>query len=492
MLFQSVQTKSVALVAALALGVTIAPTSAQANQAVTRIAGSSRIETANAAATYQRTQADTVILATASDWPDAIASTALSNDEDAPLLLTGKDTIPASTLAVIRQLKAKQAIVLGGQAVVSDRVVNQLKKAGIAVERIAGAGRAETAAQIALKVGASSREQVVIAPGWGDKAWTNAIAAASLGASDAEVPTLLSATDSLPQATKDAIAALKPTTALVVGNKDVISQKVIAELENLGVHPRRVNGHNQYDISAKVLNQNWDAFEQTSTVVYASGESFADGLAAGSLAAHLDAPLVLVSKDYLGSTTTGLLRNWYSPITSGVLVGGLSATSARVESEINDVLNAGITIGEQSQTTMNDAEYQAMLSEIDVNEAPAEQPDAVAVPSEPTPVDFPTDSGEVLKTEEGIASYYTDTRVAAPGERFDGNALAAAHKTLPFGSLVRVTNLKNGKQVVVKINDRGPYIKGRVIDLTHGAARAIDMMAAGIVKVRLEVLRMGY
>lgn len=101
------------------------------------------------------------------------------------------------------------------------------------------------------------------------------------------------------------------------------------------------------------------------------------------------------------------------------------------------------------------------------------------------------EGSKVLSVETGKASYYTDTRVAAPGEKFDGNALAAAHKTLPFGSLVRVTNEKNGKQVVVRINDRGPYIKGRVIDLTHAAAREIDMMKSGVVPVKLEVLRLG-
>ena len=69
------------------------------------------------------------------------------------------------------------------------------------------------------------------------------------------------------------------------------------------------------------------------------------------------------------------------------------------------------------------------------------------------------------------------------------NALAAAHKNLPFGSKVRVIDLKTGKSIIVRINDRGPYIRGRIIDLTVGAARELGMYHRGIARVRIEVLR---
>lgn len=92
---------------------------------------------------------------------------------------------------------------------------------------------------------------------------------------------------------------------------------------------------------------------------------------------------------------------------------------------------------------------------------------------------------------EGKASYYGARHhgnKTASGERFDQNALTAAHRNLPFGSLVRVTNLRNDKSVVVRINDRGPYSKGRIIDLSHKAAAQIDMLRAGVVPVRIEAL----
>lgn len=90
--------------------------------------------------------------------------------------------------------------------------------------------------------------------------------------------------------------------------------------------------------------------------------------------------------------------------------------------------------------------------------------------------------------EEGIASWYRDHRTAS-GERFNINALAAAHKTLPFGTKVRVIDLKTHKSIIVRINDRGPYKKGRIIDLTVGAARQLGTYERGIAKVRIEVLR---
>jgi rare lipoprotein A len=92
---------------------------------------------------------------------------------------------------------------------------------------------------------------------------------------------------------------------------------------------------------------------------------------------------------------------------------------------------------------------------------------------------------------EGKASYYGDRhhgRKTASGERFDQHALTAAHRSLPFGSQVRVTNLGNGKSVVVRINDRGPYAKGRIIDLSKKAAERLDMLRAGVVPVRVEQL----
>ncbi len=92
----------------------------------------------------------------------------------------------------------------------------------------------------------------------------------------------------------------------------------------------------------------------------------------------------------------------------------------------------------------------------------------------------------------GLASFYgvkLNGRRTASGEKYNQNALTAAHKTLPFGSKVQVTNVKNGKSVVVRVNDRGPFVKGRIIDLSKAAAKKIGLNSAGTSRVELYVLK---
>ena len=104
----------------------------------------------------------------------------------------------------------------------------------------------------------------------------------------------------------------------------------------------------------------------------------------------------------------------------------------------------------------------------------------------------PSHNASHAKSIIGIASFYStkfNGRRTASGEKFNSSALTAAHLSLPFGSLVKVTNMRNGKTVVVRINDRGPHVKGRMIDLSKAAATKIGIGRAGTARVRLEVLK---
>lgn len=92
---------------------------------------------------------------------------------------------------------------------------------------------------------------------------------------------------------------------------------------------------------------------------------------------------------------------------------------------------------------------------------------------------------------EGTASYYGKAhhgKRTASGERFNQNALTAAHRTLPFGTRVKVTNLANGRSVIVRINDRGPFGRGRIIDVSRKAAEQLNMLRTGTARVRLDGL----
>ena len=117
-------------------------------------------------------------------------------------------------------------------------------------------------------------------------------------------------------------------------------------------------------------------------------------------------------------------------------------------------------------------------------------------PAVVVPVDPEEDAGAVptprpAPSQTGEASWYGDAfagRPTASGEIFDPSTLTAAHPTLPFGSQVRVTRVDTGDSVVVRINDRGPYTGGRIIDVSRAAAEVLDMIQAGVAEVRVQVL----
>jgi peptidoglycan lytic transglycosylase len=113
----------------------------------------------------------------------------------------------------------------------------------------------------------------------------------------------------------------------------------------------------------------------------------------------------------------------------------------------------------------------------------------VSTPSTPALMMPPAPLRSIVQT--GRASWYGGAhhgQMTASGERFDMNALTAAHPTLPFGTRLRVMNLDNDRQVDVRVNDRGPAVPGRIIDLSYAAARALGAVGAGLIWVRLTVL----
>lgn len=127
-----------------------------------------------------------------------------------------------------------------------------------------------------------------------------------------------------------------------------------------------------------------------------------------------------------------------------------------------------------------------VVSVIDVDRDVVATPEPEAVQAAPTPEPAYEAIGE------GEASYYGHELAGnrtASGERFDPQALTAAHRTLPLGSKLRVTNKANGKSVIVRVNDRGPFAKRRVLDMSLAAAQKLSMLRAGKAMVRMELLR---
>jgi rare lipoprotein A len=98
------------------------------------------------------------------------------------------------------------------------------------------------------------------------------------------------------------------------------------------------------------------------------------------------------------------------------------------------------------------------------------------------------DASDIKTASHGVASFYTEGTKTASGEKFNTLDMTAAHPTLPFGTKLRVTNVASGRSVTVRVNDRGPYVQGRVVDVSYSAADALGMVGKGVAKVKLDVV----
>jgi rare lipoprotein A len=113
----------------------------------------------------------------------------------------------------------------------------------------------------------------------------------------------------------------------------------------------------------------------------------------------------------------------------------------------------------------------------------------VAVAKKHTPFASDRNAAETQAASHGLASFYTEGIQTASGEKFDTHELTAAHRTLPFGTWLRITNVATGRSVTVRVNDRGPFVPGRVVDVSYSAAETLGMVGGGIAKVKLDVVQ---
>jgi rare lipoprotein A len=113
----------------------------------------------------------------------------------------------------------------------------------------------------------------------------------------------------------------------------------------------------------------------------------------------------------------------------------------------------------------------------------------VAVAKKHTPFASRRNAADTKTASHGVASFYTEGTQTASGEKFNTLELTAAHPTLPFGTRLRVTDVASGKSVTVRVNDRGPYVQGRVVDVSYSAADALGMVGRGVANVKLDVVQ---
>lgn len=283
-----------------------------------RIAGSNRYETAVNISKAGWSDASTVVIATGTDFPDALAGGPLAYGEGAPILLTKGDTLHPSTAAEIRRLKADNVIMLGSKGALSEKVEQQIRAIVQDVERIGGKSRYETAALIAKRIPSS---QAVITNG---QNFPDVLSVSPYAAKQG-IPILLSRTTSLPPETKAALAGKSST--IVTGGTGAINAEVFKQLPGA----ERYGGTTRYD-TGKLINQKLPMGNQKAFI--ATGMNFPDALAGSVLAAKVDAPILLTAKNSVPHSTYSLLPKY----TNFTIYGSNGAVSSEVKFEIDKLL----------------------------------------------------------------------------------------------------------------------------------------------------------
>ncbi|MFP3357248.1 S8 family serine peptidase [Planococcus citreus] len=259
-----------------------------------RLAGSSRYDTAVAISKAGWSSASTVIIATGTDFPDALAGGPLAYKENAPILLTKGDALHPAAAAEIRRLKPGKAILLGSNGALSATVEQQVGQLVNSVERIGGKTRYETAALIAKKI---TSDRAVVSNG---QNFPDVLSVSPYAAKNG-IPILLTRTGTLPAETKAALAGKDST--IVTGGTSAVSNAVMAQLPGA----KRYGGTSRYD-TGKLINQGLPMGKQKAFI--ATGTNFPDALAGSVLAAKKDAPILLTAANSIPSPTKSLLPSY--------------------------------------------------------------------------------------------------------------------------------------------------------------------------------------
>lgn len=289
-----------------------------APEETTRISGASRYGTAIAISKEGWETADTVVLATAGDFPDALAGGPLAFQEDAPILLTRTGNLTAETKEEIERLDAEKVIILGSKGAVSLEVEEEVKQMGVITERIGGKNRFDTAALIAERL---DSKEAVVAYGLN---FPDVLSVSAYAAKNG-IPILLTRTDKLPAET--AVALESTTKTHVIGSTGAVGEAVFNSLPN----PVRYGGKNRYETGLEVNNK---LMMGTEKAFIATGSNFPDALAGSVLAAKNDAPILLVKEQAIPEATAEQLDAYeaYS------IFGGTGAVGETVREQLDQQL----------------------------------------------------------------------------------------------------------------------------------------------------------
>lgn len=311
------------------------------SEPVERVAGSDRIATSIEVSRTSFLVAPTVVIARADQYADALAGAPLAYQANGPVLLTGRDGLDPAVGEEVRRLGAVRAILLGGEAALSEQVERDLRARGVVdVDRISGADRFEVAARIAERIGGQRAFVVEGANADPARGWPDAVSAGAVAAR-AEAPILFATRDLLPDATRRALTTI--TDATVVGGPVAISQQVVERIRGTGVdRVTRVSGADRYDTSTALADIALEGDANADNVWLATGRNWPDALSAGPAVAALGKILVLVDgtdKSGAGATYSWLNFN-ATNVDAAVVVGGPTVITYDVAGTVGYTISA--------------------------------------------------------------------------------------------------------------------------------------------------------
>lgn len=301
------------------------------SEKIQRLSGDNRYETSVEVSEKNFKSADTVVLASGQNIADALVASSYADIEEAPILLTNKNSISDEVLDEIERLKADKVVIVGGQSSISSSVESRLKKEDIKVTRISGRDRFDTSDKLSQEVSRLSKKssQAILVNGYKN---IDALSVSSLATKE-ELPILLNGRNALNMSVKNRLKQMNVNKVYIIGGNNSISSDVEKELKKMQISVVRLSGTDRYETSANIAKYAYKDFDEA---IVASGENPVDALAASTLTGKKEAPILLTNKNKIPKSIKKIIEDM--DIGKITIVGGENSITDNVMDDMEDLL----------------------------------------------------------------------------------------------------------------------------------------------------------
>lgn len=301
------------------------------SEKIQRLSGDNRYETSVEVSEKNFKSADTVVLASGQNIADALVASSYADIEEAPILLTNKNSISDEVLDEIERLKADKVVIVGGQSSISSSVESRLKKEDIKVTRISGSDRFDTSDKLSQEVSRLSKKssQAILVNGYKN---IDALSVSSLATKE-ELPILLNGRNALNMSVKNRLKQMNVNKVYIIGGNNSISSDVEKELKRMQISVVRLSGTDRYETSANIAKYAYKDFDEA---IVASGENPVDALAASTLTGKKEAPILLTNKNKIPKSIKKIIEDMN--IGKITIVGGENSITDNVMDDMEDLL----------------------------------------------------------------------------------------------------------------------------------------------------------